>query len=163
MSWSSRKKKEGIFCTVYFVYRLYRNSLCFITMYIVLNTLSEYTYFYISKNITSYTFLLVFKIVESLQCILKDTIASFTQCILILLLPFMSTCFHAKHVSMKFDALSVKSFRKKLKPCYEENMIFIPRKCNALTLQLNGAGRFALTEPPQKEKRQFLKHLLRKN
>ena len=78
MSWSSRKKKEGIFCTVYFVYRLYRNSLCFITMYIVLNTLSEYTYFYISKNITSYTFLLVFKIVESLQCILKDTIASFT-------------------------------------------------------------------------------------
>ena len=42
------------------------------SMYIVLNTLSEYIYFYTSKNITSYTFLLVFKIVESLQCILKE-------------------------------------------------------------------------------------------
>ena len=46
--------------------------MCFISVYSVLNTLSEYTYFYISKNITSYTFLLVFKIVESRQCILKD-------------------------------------------------------------------------------------------
>ena len=46
--------------------------LCFISMYSVLNTLSEYTYFYISKNITSYTFLLVLKIDESLHCILKN-------------------------------------------------------------------------------------------
>ena len=43
----------------------------FISMYSVLNTLSEYTYFYKSKNIPSYTFLLVFKIVKSSQCILK--------------------------------------------------------------------------------------------
>ena len=39
----------------------------FISMYGVLNTLSEYTYFYISKNITWYTFLIVFKIAENLQ------------------------------------------------------------------------------------------------
>ena len=45
--------------------------MCFISVYSVLNTLSEYTYFYILKSITSYTFLLVYKIVESLQCILK--------------------------------------------------------------------------------------------
>ena len=39
--------------------------LCFIPMYIALNTLSEYRYFYISKSINSYTFLVVFKIVET--------------------------------------------------------------------------------------------------
>ena len=43
----------------------------FISMYTVLNKLSEHNYFYISKNITSYTFSLVFKIVKSLQCILN--------------------------------------------------------------------------------------------
>ena len=48
-----------------------RKHMCFISMYSVLNTLSEYTYFYISKNITSYTYLLVSKIIESIQCILK--------------------------------------------------------------------------------------------
>ena len=31
------------------------------SIYSVLNTLSEYTYLFISKNIASYTFLLVFK------------------------------------------------------------------------------------------------------
>ena len=66
-----KKKKEGIFCTVYFVQKKFFWHLYFISMYSVLNTLSEYTYFYISKNITLYLFLLVFKIVESLQCILK--------------------------------------------------------------------------------------------
>ena len=34
--------------------------MCFISMYTVLNTLSEYTYFYISKSITSYTFVACF-------------------------------------------------------------------------------------------------------
>ena len=29
--------------------------MCFISIYGILNTLSEYTYFFISKNITSYT------------------------------------------------------------------------------------------------------------
>ena len=50
MSWSSLKKKKGIFCTIYF----FRRKLGFISIYCVSNTLSEYTYFYISKNITSY-------------------------------------------------------------------------------------------------------------
>ena len=58
MSWSSWKKKVGIFC--------------FISRYSVLNTLSEYTCFHISKNITSYNFLIVLEIVESSQCILKN-------------------------------------------------------------------------------------------
>ena len=44
-----------------FLYRLFCPNkffliMCFISMYSVLNTLSEYAYFYISKNITSYTF-----------------------------------------------------------------------------------------------------------
>ena len=50
MSWSSR-----IFCTVYFTRRKFFERLCFISMYNVLNTLSEYTYLYTQKNITSYT------------------------------------------------------------------------------------------------------------
>ena len=73
MSWSSPKKKEGIFCTVYFVRRIFFNiCLCSILMCSVLNTLSKYKYVYISKDITSCTFFLDFKIVESLQCILSS-------------------------------------------------------------------------------------------
>ena len=71
ISWSSWKKKKGIFCIYhfFFVYRL----LCFNSMYSVLNTLSEYTYFYISKTLhTSSTFLIVLKIVKSQKCILKN-------------------------------------------------------------------------------------------
>ena len=65
------KEKRGHFLYCSFYLKDIFKHLCFISMYSVLNTLSEYTYFYISKNITSYTFLLVFKIVESLQCILE--------------------------------------------------------------------------------------------
>ena len=72
MSWSSRKKKEGIFCTVYFVRREFFYNLCLISMYSILNTLSEYLYFYVIRNITSDALLLVFQIIESLQCILKS-------------------------------------------------------------------------------------------
>ena len=71
MSWSSQKKKRAFFVPFILSEGIFFQRLCFISMYNVLNTLSEYIYFYISKNITSYTFLLVFKIVESLQCILK--------------------------------------------------------------------------------------------
>ena len=56
MSGSSLKKIEGIFCTTYFIRREVLQDLCFISMYSVLNTLSEYTYFYMLKNVTSYTF-----------------------------------------------------------------------------------------------------------
>ena len=41
------------------------------SMYSVLNTLSEYLYFYISKDTTSHTFLHVFKIIKRFQRILK--------------------------------------------------------------------------------------------
>ena len=47
MNWSSRKKKEGIFCTVYFVQRKFFFQ-CIVS---VLNTRSEYSYFYISNSI----------------------------------------------------------------------------------------------------------------
>ena len=53
--------------------------LCIISMYGVLNTLSEYTYFYVSKNITSYKFLLVFKIAEGLQYIRKAQLLLFQK------------------------------------------------------------------------------------
>ena len=56
MSWSSGKKKDGIFCTAYFVRRkFYLTFVFFFSMCSVLHTLSEYTYFYISKSIASYT------------------------------------------------------------------------------------------------------------
>ena len=56
--------------------------MCAISMYSVLNTLSEYTYFYLSKNISSYQTLLHIKkhffncfwIVESSQCVLCDVV-----------------------------------------------------------------------------------------
>ena len=66
-----QRKKRAFLVPFVLSERNFFKNLCFISMYSVLNTLSEYTYFYISKNITSYTFLLVFKILESLQCILK--------------------------------------------------------------------------------------------
>ena len=53
--------------------------MCFISLYSVLNTLSEYKYLYISKTFNLYTFLLVFKIVERLQCILKKLFSSFKK------------------------------------------------------------------------------------
>ena len=71
MTWSSRKKREGIFVLFILPEGTFFQHLCFISMCSVLNRLLECTYFYISKSITSYTFLLVFKIVESLQCILN--------------------------------------------------------------------------------------------
>ena len=74
MIWSLQKKKKGIFCTIYFVQKNFFDIFCFISMYVVLNTLSEYTYFYISKSVTLYTLLPIFKIVESLQCIFKSSL-----------------------------------------------------------------------------------------
>ena len=70
MSWSSRKKKEGIFYTVYFARKELFWDLCFISVYSVLNALSEYKS-YISKTLLHNLLLLVSKIVERLQCILN--------------------------------------------------------------------------------------------
>ena len=72
MSWSSRKKKKGIFCIVYFVRMKFFKDLRFISMYSVLNTHSEYTYFYISKKHFFKHFCCLFLIDESLQCILNS-------------------------------------------------------------------------------------------
>ena len=72
MSWSSRKKKEDVFCTVYLVRRNFFNiyvlSQC-IVYWIHFHNIHTFTY---KKNITSYTSLLAFKIVESLHCILNS-------------------------------------------------------------------------------------------
>ena len=70
MSWSSQKKKEGIFYTFYFARKELFWDLCFISMYSVLNALSEYKS-YISKTLLHNLLLLVSKIVERFQCILN--------------------------------------------------------------------------------------------
>ena len=68
--WAREKKKEGIFRTVYFVWRKNFKT-CVLSQCIVyrINFQNIHT-FTNQKNITSYNFLLVFKIVKSLQCIL---------------------------------------------------------------------------------------------
>ena len=77
MSWSSRKKKEGIFVPFILSEGNFFN-ICVLSqcaVYLNINTLYQ-------KNITSYTFLLVFKIVERLQRILNfsaDDIAKIIQ------------------------------------------------------------------------------------
>ena len=51
MSWSSPKKKEGIFCTVYFVQGKFFKHLWFILMYSVWVRFQNIcSYFYISKH-----------------------------------------------------------------------------------------------------------------
>ena len=65
MSWSSRGKKENIFYTVYFIRRkIFKEieHLCFISMYSVLNILSEYTYFTYQKIILHTLFCLFLKL-----------------------------------------------------------------------------------------------------
>ena len=71
MSWSSRKKKEGIFVS----FILSEGN--FLTFVFYLNVCIEYTFtryilLYIKKTLLHTLVLLVFKIVESLQCILKE-------------------------------------------------------------------------------------------
>ena len=68
MSWSSRKSKEDIFCTVDFVRMIFFN-ITFVFHLSVLNKFSEEILSYIKKH-SIHIFLLVFKIIESL-CILR--------------------------------------------------------------------------------------------
>ena len=70
MSWSSQKKKRGIFCTVYFseqiffeICVLYQCIVCWIHF----QNMRTFTYTYFTCTLL----LLVSKIVESLQCILS--------------------------------------------------------------------------------------------
>ena len=69
-------KKRGHYLYCLFSLKKIVLTFVFISMYSVLNTLSEYTYFCISKSITSCTFLLAFKIVGILQCTLKRSQAN---------------------------------------------------------------------------------------
>ena len=62
MSWNTQKKKEGFFVPFILSQGIFFWNLCFVSMYTVLNALSEYKHFYISKNIISYTIFLVVKI-----------------------------------------------------------------------------------------------------
>ena len=61
VSWSSRKKKEGIFCTFYIVRRKLFQQLRFISMYSVFNKLSEYKYFSYQKALLHTLFCLFLK------------------------------------------------------------------------------------------------------
>ena len=70
MSWSLRKKRKKRDFFVLFI--LSEGNICFISMYSVLNKLSEYIYFYIWRNITSFFFVACL-IVKNLHCILKHS------------------------------------------------------------------------------------------
>ena len=72
MSWSSRKKKESILCTVYFVRREFFLIICALSLCILywihFQNIHTFTY---EKTLLHTLLLFVFKIVESLQCILN--------------------------------------------------------------------------------------------
>ena len=70
MSWSSRKKKEGIFCTRLFCAKESFFNICVLSQCVVywINFQNIYTFNY--QNTLLHT--LVFESVESLQCILKS-------------------------------------------------------------------------------------------
>ena len=65
------EETRGHFWTIYFVRRTFFLHLCFISMYSLLNTLSEYTYIYTSKTITSYIFCLFLKSSNTLTVSLR--------------------------------------------------------------------------------------------
>ena len=60
MSWSLLEK-NGTFCTAYFIRRKFFKNLCFISMYRVLNKLSEYTIFTYIKTLLHTIFCLLLK------------------------------------------------------------------------------------------------------
>ena len=70
--------------------------MCFISMYSVLNTLSEYTYCYIPKNITSYTFCLFLKSSKATKEPKNQT--TFSLCIISSIWKFF-TLFRKEHES----------------------------------------------------------------
>ena len=70
MSWSSRRKKECIFCTVYFNRGIFLN-ICVLSQFIVYGINFQNIYTFTCQNALLHTLsLLVFKIIESTQCIL---------------------------------------------------------------------------------------------
>ena len=74
MSWSSWKKKEGIFCTIYFVQRNFFN-ICVLSKFMVYWIHFHNVHIFTHQKALLHTLLLlVFKIVESSQCILNPLI-----------------------------------------------------------------------------------------
>ena len=71
MSWSSQKKKEGIFCIVYFVQRNFFNIYVLSQCILYCIHFQNICTFTNQKTLFHIILLLVFKIVESLQYILK--------------------------------------------------------------------------------------------
>ena len=78
MSWKSRERKEWLFLKVYFVLRKYLQRLYFISMYRVLNKLSEYIYFYISKSITLLLFCLLLILSKAFSVSLNHHVKSYS-------------------------------------------------------------------------------------
>ena len=72
ISWNSRKKKKGAFFAPFFFRRGFFKDLCFISMYSILDTLSEYNTFTYQKTLPHTLVLLFSKFVGSLQCILDE-------------------------------------------------------------------------------------------
>ena len=79
MSWSSRKKKEGIFCTVY-VFVPFLSEGNFFEICVLSQCILNIVYWIHFQNMHTFTYqkallytllLLASKIIESLQCILK--------------------------------------------------------------------------------------------
>ena len=59
---AARKRKKSVYSVTFiFSQGIFFQHFCFISMYSVLNELSEHVYFYISKIITSFTFVAFFK------------------------------------------------------------------------------------------------------
>ena len=78
MSWALRIKEEGIFCTIYFVWRLLSKicvSQC-IVYWIDFQNIHTFTY---QKTLLYTLLLLVSEIAKSLQCILKGALLCLTQ------------------------------------------------------------------------------------
>ena len=71
----ARKRKMRAFSVLFILPEGNFFNICVISMYSVLNTLSEFS----KKKITLCNFLLVYKIVESLQCILNVVMDLFDE------------------------------------------------------------------------------------
>ena len=113
--------------------------MCFISMYGVLNALSEYLCFCISRNITSYTFLLVFIIVESLQYILREKMSensiglkkfsgNFSSLYLYFLPDF------SKHLLSNSFSLKFEGIKDCLWMCFFPNTIYAGKSAHNLRL-----------------------------
>ena len=70
MSWSSQKKKEGIFGNVYLFEEIFLTFVFYLNVECIEYTFRIHILLHIKKH---YFIHLVFKVVESLSCILKNS------------------------------------------------------------------------------------------